>query len=133
MARIRRAGAESIALCFLFSFANPTNERRVARALRTLGIPISVSHKILPEFREYERLSTVAINAFLAPRMGKYLRSLVRMVGERSALPIDKNREPRGLPYKQSRVYVMQSSGGITTAERAADEPVRTILSGPAG
>ena len=66
--QLERAGAESIALCFLFSYANPSNERQVARALRSLGIPISVSHEILPEFREYERLSSTAINAYLVPR-----------------------------------------------------------------
>ncbi|MBI4164318.1 MAG: hydantoinase/oxoprolinase family protein [Acidobacteria bacterium] len=132
--RILGARAESVALCFLFSFSNPTNERRVARALRKLGIPVSVSHEILPEFREYERLSTIATNAFLAPRMGKYLKSLVHIVGERSALPRDVKIQSRGLPHPRPPcVYVMQSSGGITTAERAAREPVRTILSGPAG
>lgn len=115
--RIRRSRADSVALCFLFSFANPTHERVVAKALRGLGIPLSVSHEILPEFREYERLSSVVINAYLAPRMGGYLERLERAVAK----------DFRG------RVYVMQSSGGITTGERAAREPVRTILSGPAG
>jgi N-methylhydantoinase A len=133
--KLRRSGTESVALCFLFSFANPQNERAVARELRKLGIPISVSHEILPEFREYERLSTVVINAFLAPRMGAYLTSLQRQVGERLALPSLAELESRGRPDKgaRGRVYVMQSSGGITTAERAGREPVRTILSGPAG
>jgi len=132
--RILRARPQSLALCFLFSFANPSNERRVARALRDLGLPLSVSHEILPEFREYERLSTVAINAFLAPRMSVYLKHLRRTVGARSALPRGRNRHPGGLSLAaRGRVYVMQSSGGITTAERAAREPVRTILSGPAG
>lgn len=120
---LERARAESVAVCFLFSFANPSNERQVARALRDLGIPISVSHEILPEFREYERLSTVAINAYLVPKMSVYLGDLRRMVGKRGRVS-----HGRG-----GRVYVMQSSGGITTAERAACEPVRTILSGPAG
>ena len=115
--RIRRSGADSVALCFLFSFANPANELAVAKALRGLGIPVSVSHEILPEFREYERLSSVVINAYLAPRMGGYLERLERAVAKNN----------------RGRVYVMQSSGGITTAERAAREPVRTILSGPAG
>jgi N-methylhydantoinase A len=133
--KLRRSGAESVALCFLFSFVNPQNERAVARELRRLGIPVSVSYEILPEFREYERLSTVVINAFLAPRMGAYLTSLQRQVGKRSSLARDANRKPRPLPDKAApgRVYVMQSSGGITTAERAGREPVRTILSGPAG
>jgi len=133
--KLRRSGAESIALCFLFSFANPQNERVVARVLRELGIPASVSHEMLPEFREYERLSTVVINAFLAPRIGSYLASLQRQLGRDPALPVKRSRAPKRLPDKhgQGRVYVMQSSGGITTAERAARQPVRTILSGPAG
>jgi N-methylhydantoinase A len=142
--QVKRSGAESLALCFLFSFANPTNEQAVARALRELGVPISVSHEILPDFREYERLSTVVINAYLAPRMGTYLARLERQVGEGYALPtraardrmveVASKRESTGLPYHPGgHVYVMQSSGGVTTARRAACEPVRTILSGPAG
>lgn len=132
--QIRCAAPESIALCCLFSFANPANEQDIARHLGTLGIPISVSHEILPEFREYERLSTVVINAYLAPRMGAYLANLAGAAGEGFALPARHSREPGGLPYAgRGRVYVMQSSGGITTADRAAREPVRTILSGPAG
>ncbi len=141
-ARLKRSGAESIALCFLFSFANASNERAVARALRDLGLPISVSHEILPEFREYERLSTVVINAYLAPRLKAYLAGLERLVGK----GFERTREPGpplvgsgprggGLPSQTSRgrMFVMQSSGGIMTAARAAKEPVRTILSGPAG
>ncbi len=111
---IHRSGAESIAICFLFSFANPENERSAGRALRALRLPLSISHEILPEFREYERLSTVVINAFLAPRFGQYLATLERQLSS-------------------ARVFVMQSSGGISTAARAACEPVRTIFSGPAG
>ena len=141
--QVKRSGAESLALCFLFSFANPANERAVAQALQGVGVPISVSHEILPEFREYERLSTVVINAFLVPRMGAYLARLERQVGDgfcgppTSRLPAP-NQGGRGLKQlpcqsMDGRVYVMQSSGGITTAARAAREPVRTILSGPAG
>jgi N-methylhydantoinase A len=113
--KLKRLNADSIALCFLFSHLNPENERVVSAALRALQLPVSVSHEILPEFREYERLATVVINAYLIPRMGEYLERLERGAGE------------------AGRVYVMQSSGGITTAQRAAREPVRTILSGPAG
>jgi N-methylhydantoinase A len=113
--KLQRLKADSVALCFLFSYLNPENERVVAAALRALQLPVSVSHEILPEFREYERLATVVINAYLIPRMGEYLKRLERGAGE------------------AGRVYVMQSSGGITTAQRAAREPVRTILSGPAG
>ena len=137
--KLKGLRAESIAVCFLFSYLNPANERVVAQALKELQLPISVSHEILPEFREYERLATVVINAFLAPRMGEYLKRLERGVGEdmrkRAASSKSARRESLGLPYCNAagRVYVMQSSGGITTAARAAREPVRTILSGPAG
>ena len=116
--RIRESGAESIALSLLFSFANPENERMVARVLQGLGIPVSVSHEILPEFREYERGSTVVMNAYLAPTVSGYLGQLERAVVER---------------FARSSVRVMQSSGGIVSAGLAAREPVRTVLSGPAG
>src|SRR5208337_822034 len=80
--KLKGLRAESIAVCFLFSYLNPANERVVAQALKGLQLPISVSHEILPEFREYERLATVVINAFLAPRMAEYLKRLERSVGE---------------------------------------------------
>jgi len=162
--RIRKSGAESIAVCFLFSFVNPAHERAAKRELESLGLPISVSHEILPEFREYERLSTVTINAYLAPKLGAYLSRLEEALeahpetpGARrrgfgirgsglaekkdvrtSDLPGHRslrfNRDSRlATPDSRPRVYVMQSSGGITTAGRASREPVRTILSGPAG
>ena len=129
--RVKRSGADSLAVCFLFAFANPIHERRVAAALKSLGLPLSISHEILPEFREFERLSTVVINAYLAPRMGKYLRNLeerMRGVGAQDGAV----RARRGVPPRQ-RIYVMQSNGGISTAARAGQQPVRTILSGPAG
>lgn len=129
--QVKRSRAESIAVCFLFSFQNPQNERAVARALRQLGLPVSVSHEILPEFREYERLSTVVINAYLAPRLGRYLARLEQET--KRGFIVGKPNETRKRRNGGTRVYVMQSSGGITTAARAAREPVRTILSGPAG
>ena len=126
--KILRSGAESIAVCLLFSFANPANEQRVLRSLRELKIPLSISHKILPEFREYERLSTTTINSYLMPRIGSYLSRLERESGKRFSRPMSAARKEAGV-----RVFVMESSGGITTARHAAREPVRTILSGPAG
>ncbi len=107
---------EAIAVSLLFGFANPENEQKVGAALCTLGVPISLSHEILPEFREYERGSTVLINAYLQPKMQSYLQRL------------DEQIHTQG-----SRLHVMQSSGGIISAPVAASEPVRTILSGPAG
>lgn len=116
--RIRHSGAESIAISLLFSFANPRNERFVAQALSHLGLPVSVSHEILPEFREYERASTVVINAYLAPKVSTYLHRLEQALTD---------------AYPASSIHVMQSSGGIVSARLAAREPVRTVLSGPAG
>jgi N-methylhydantoinase A len=115
---VRASGAEAVAISLLFSFANPATELRVETALRCLGIPISTSHRILPEFREYERASTIVVNAYLAPRMQSYLLHLEQRVAAQHA---------------GGRVDVMQSSGGIISARLAAREPVRTVLSGPAG
>ena len=115
---VRASGAEAVAMSLLFSFANPETERRVEAALACLGIPISTSHRILPEFREFERASTIVVNAYLAPKMRSYLLHLEQRVTTQHA---------------GSRVDVMQSSGGIVSARLAAQEPVRTVLSGPAG
>src|SRR5882724_8030085 len=116
--KVRSSRAESIAICLLFSFANPENEIVVARALCSLVLPVSVSHVILPEFREYERASTVTVNAYLGPKAGSYLQRL------------DANLQRLSLC---SGFDVMQSSGGIIPASFAAEQPVRTVLSGPAG
>jgi len=115
---VRRSGAEAVAISLLFSFANPATERRVETALHCLGLPISTSHRILPEFREYERASTTVVNAYLSPRMQSYLIHLEQRVTTH---------------YPDSSVDVMQSSGGIIPARLAAQEPARTVLSGPAG
>ena len=74
--RLSAAKPESIAISLLFSFANSSNELRVVKSLQSLSIPLSISHQILPEFREYERTSTVVINAYLQPVMERYLRNL---------------------------------------------------------
>ncbi|HKW74548.1 MAG TPA: hydantoinase/oxoprolinase family protein [Terriglobales bacterium] len=108
---------QAVALSLLFSFANPKNERAVADALKQLDIPLSVAHRILPEFREYERASTVLVNAYLQPVMQQYLERLAKHANAQN----------------RSRVFVMQSSGGITSLATAAAQPVRTVLSGPAG
>jgi N-methylhydantoinase A len=125
---LQSADPEAIAISFLFSFANPQNERAVAVALQDLGLPLSISHEILPEFREYERTSTVVVNAYLQPVMQKYLENL-----ERSAGQLSTGENPFPPARNSSRIFVMQSSGGITALRAAAREPVRTVLSGPAG
>ncbi len=114
-AAVSRGDPQAVAVSVLFSFANPANERAVAEALRDTGVPLSLSHVILPEFREYERASTVVVNAYLQPVMQRYLENLARRAG------------------KHAGIFVMQSSGGITSLESAGREPVRTVLSGPAG
>jgi N-methylhydantoinase A len=156
---------ESIAISLLFSFANPKNELAVSDALKTLNIPLSISHQILPEFREYERTSTVVINAYLQPVMQRYLENLERRVEslrlerpseygaaeygvvkyDRTKYGLAKYRVERRFSAAKStyknigalapaaRIFVMQSSGGITALAAAAREPVRTVLSGPAG
>src|SRR5579864_9395486 len=80
---ISAAKPEAIAVSLLFSFANPQNEQAVARELEELNIPLSISHQILPEFREYERASTVVVNAYLQPIMQKYLHGLQTRAGQR--------------------------------------------------
>jgi N-methylhydantoinase A len=115
--RIRASDAGAIAISLLFSFANPVNEQVVSAALAEIAIPVSISHRVLPEFREYERASTVVANAYLSRIVGDYIKKLAD----------DVDREFHG------RLDVMQSSGGTIPARLAAEEPVRTMLSGPAG
>ena len=104
---------EAIAVCLLFSFVNPGHEEKIAATIEALGKTISLSHRVLPEFREYERASTTVMNAYLQPLMSAYLSRLSNKVNGRS--------------------YVMQSNGGLATISGAAQLPVKTVLSGPAG
>jgi N-methylhydantoinase A len=112
--RVRRSGAQSLAICLLHAYANPVHEDFLARAAARLDIPVSASHQILPEFREYERCSTTVVNAYLRPVMQRYLQTLAT--------------ELQG-----ARLSVMRSNGGVMSAARAHQEAVHTVLSGPAG
>ena len=116
--KLRQARVESVAISLLFSFANPAHELAIAEALAAIKIPLSISHRILPEYREYERTSTIVVNAYIAPLVSKYLTTL-QMRLQQLERPIS--------------LRVMQSSGGSISVETASAEPVRTILSGPAG
>jgi N-methylhydantoinase A len=113
--KLKRSGVEAVAISLLFSFLHPEHEERIASALAPLEVPLSISSRILPEYREYERTSTVVINAYLQPLMGRYLKRL------------------SGTGTEKLNLRVMQSSGGSISADVAAMEPVRTILSGPSG
>ncbi len=109
----KRSGAQSFAICLLHSYANSRPEEAIARALTPLGRPLSVSSRLLAEYREYERFSTAVVNAYVAPKMSSHLEHLQRSL-------------------TGSRLRIMQSNGTATGVELARVEPIRTILSGPA-
>lgn len=111
--RLKASGAESVAICLLHSYQNDAHERLLLAALSDSGCYVSASCDISPEFREFERASTTAINAYVGPLMDRYLGEL-----------------ERGCSHK---LCVMQSNGGLLTAAEARRHAVRTILSGPAG
>ena len=112
-ARLKRAKVRSIAICFLHAYRNPANERAVLAALKTTGVYVCASHEVSPEFREYERGSTTAVNAYVGPLMESYLAELERA--------------------RRFRIAIMQSNGGFLSARDARRDAVRTVLSGPAG
>jgi N-methylhydantoinase A len=119
VAAVRASGAEACAICFLFGYLNPAHEQAAAAALRAAlpNLHLSLSSKVQPEFREYERFSTAALNAYLQPVMVRYLARLEATLAER-------------LP--KAEVGINQSSGGLMSLARARDLPIRTALSGPA-
>lgn len=110
----RLHGVDAVAVCLLHGYANPEHERRVGEALAGLGIPVSVSSALLPEYREYERMATTVVNAYIAPLVAGYL----------GRIEADSGAE---------RVRVMGSGGGAVPIARARREAVHTVLSGPAG
>lgn len=110
----KAAGAEALAVVLLHSYANSHHEETVAAALEGMGVPISVSSRLLPEYREYERTSTAVVNAYVSSTMSRYLGRLDRESGAIS-------------------VQIMASNGGAVPVERSIREPVHTVLSGPAG
>ena len=118
LAALGSCDPEAIAVCFLYSFLDPTHERQVAARIRD-RLPlchVSLSSEVSPEFREYERLSTTVLNAYLGPLISRYLGRFDRAVRE------------LGIPRAP---YINQSNGGIISVAAAARHPVRTLLSGP--
>src|ERR1700683_3932235 len=101
---IAASGVDAIAVCLLHAYANPASEQAIADTLAPLGLPLSISHRILPEYREYERLSTTVINAYVAPRMVSHLRNLEAQL-------------------KNSGLRVMQSNGAAIGIPLACAEP----------
>jgi len=109
---LRRQKVESVAVCLLHSYANPAHEAALEAALG--GFFVSLSHRVLPEYREFERASTTFINAYVTPLMARYLERLAGRVGT-------------------TRLRVMQSNGGQISVEMACRSAIHTIQSGPAG
>jgi N-methylhydantoinase A len=110
---------EALAICFLYSFLDPAHERRAAELVQTElpGLYVALSSDVSPEFREYERLSTTVLNAYLGPLIGRYVRRFADQLRELAVAPAP---------------YINQSNGGIISVTEAAARPVRTLLSGPA-
>ena len=115
---LKELGVESVAVCLLNSFENPSHELALKKILaeELPGTPASISYEVLPQIREYERTSTTVTNAYVKPLTETYLRRM----RERLA----------GLGFR-GRLFIMLSSGGVTSAETAAEFPVRIIESGP--
>jgi N-methylhydantoinase A/oxoprolinase/acetone carboxylase beta subunit len=113
VAELHTLSIDSVAVCFLHSYANAVHEQQVAKVLRAAGFLVSASAEVLPEYREYERWATTVVNAYVAPLMARYLARLQHGLGD-------------------AVLRIMQSNGGSISAARASTEAVQTILSGPA-
>jgi N-methylhydantoinase A/oxoprolinase/acetone carboxylase beta subunit len=112
--KIRALGLEAVAVSLINSYANSAHEQVILKELKKRGVLASVSSLILPEYREYERTSTTAVNAYLMPVLSRYLSMLEKKVG-------------------RAELRIMQSNEGYISAAKAKTEPIRTALSGPAG
>jgi N-methylhydantoinase A len=131
IAELQKNNVESVAVSLLYSFANPEHEKAILNALEPLGVPVSLSSRILPEYREYERTSTTVINAYLAPVMSRYLLRLDQRL--RASVAGGGTNRADTEANRRASFKVMQSNGGAVQSRTAAAAPVHTILSGPAG
>jgi N-methylhydantoinase A/oxoprolinase/acetone carboxylase beta subunit len=116
--KLKDAGVEAVAVCLLFSFLNASHEQRLKEIVQE-EFPeafLSVSSEVLPQYREYERFSTVALNAFIGPKVARYVGRL--------------EEELRALDVKTG-VHLMTSASGVVTAEGAIERPVNLLMSGP--
>jgi len=119
--RLKKKGVQSVAVCFLFSFLNPDHELRIKEifAEEFPAARLSLSYEVLPQIREFYRLSTTVINAYIQPVMASYLNRLESRMRE--------------IGVTTPKLYIMQSNGGVSTFQGSAEKPVATVLSGPAG
>ncbi len=116
--KIKEINPESIAIGFLFSFLNPVHEKKVEQEIRDLGIPISISSNIVPEYREYERFSTTVMDAYVKPLISTYIAKLENKVNKYS---------------KDAIIAIIKSSGGLAVPRRIITKPVELMVSGLAG
>jgi N-methylhydantoinase A/oxoprolinase/acetone carboxylase beta subunit len=112
--KLEKAKAQAVSVCLINSYANPHNEKHIAQALRKRGFLVSASWDILPEYREYERVATTTMNTYLMPVMHRYIDQLEEKL-------------------KGAEIRIMQSNEGYITLPRVKEEPIKTVLSGPAG
>jgi N-methylhydantoinase A len=119
--KLKKKGVQSVAVCFLFSFMNPDHELKIKEifAKEFPEANLSLSYEVLPQIREFYRMSTTVINAYIAPVMANYLSRLENRLKE--------------MGVKTPKLYIMQSNGGVSTFEGSTRKPVATVLSGPAG
>ena len=117
---LARREVEAVAVCYLHSYANPAHEEATTAFLEDAlpGVFVSASHEVVPEYREFERLTTTVLNAFIGPLLDRYLGGLEDALRRGSS---------------EARLYLMASSGGVMPLAGARRLPVRTVLSGPAG
>jgi N-methylhydantoinase A len=118
--KVKAENVEAVAVCLLFSYVNPEHELRVREILQDAcpGLSVTLSHEIAREWREYERASSSVMNAYIAPKVEQYLSTLE---GDFDRMAV------------RTTLHVMQSNGGITTARKARQQPIQTLLSGPVG
>ena len=117
---LKKEGVESLAVCFLFSFMNPDHELQAEVEIRKVfpDAFVSLSHEVLPQIKEFDRISTTALNAYVGPELGRYLGNFQRRIGEHG---------------DESKVLIIQSNGGAAPIADSIKFAVRSILSGPAG
>lgn len=113
-------GIEAVAVCYLHAYRNFTHEQRTLKILQeeAPGLRVSLSHRVSPEMREFERTSTTVLNALLMPVVGAYLERIERRLADAGV---------------NATLYLVQSNGGVTTPATAAEQPARLLLSGPSG
>ena len=139
-------GVDTLGVCFLHSYANPEHEERMAAVLAREhpGAVVSLSSRVLPEYREYERAMTTLVDAAVKPRVSRYLASIAERMADTNAVrgrhrgAVSRQTETPGQRTRAASgdggppLHVMTSSGGVVTAERVIGQPISTVLSGPA-